>query len=425
MTLRDAASWQSPVPVAHSESGPSYLRAFYFILFVLLVLARFIFTNNILDLAIHYSTDGGSVIEKIHFSTFGLSLLAVLAFTTLRIELTAWEYAAFKSFGILIGVIGLLTGFMWLMGHAGSAGYLIDSYVAGCIAAMLMLAFPARWRERVGALLIAYTMLSAAVAIGEFFLKRRLLPYPLEELSFRPTGLTNHPLELGLLNAATIAFVPLTRWPRSLKAIVILVLLIGTFAAGARLASVTAAGTVLIIVLMGECRWVSPRHCGLVKGAIAICAVLMLPVAAAVLGSLGFGERFEGGLFDSSAMARVQIYGLFGLVGWSDILLGTDIDTVRKLAADRFDLDYIESSVVMFIFQFGLFGALLFMVTLLRTFVTLLRGAPAYAILGTCVFFLIALSNNALSTKQPVVMFIMVLALVFHRPSDHDEHVAI
>jgi hypothetical protein len=425
MTVRDAASWDSPASVSYSESGPSYIRALYFILFVLLVLSRFVVGNNILDLMIHYTTDGGSIIEKIHFSTFGLFLVAILAFTTLRIELTPWEYAALKSFFMLTGVIVLLTAFMWLTGHAGSAGYLIDTYVAACITGVLMLAFPPRWREQLGAVLIAFMVISAAVAIGEFFLKRRLLPYPLEELSFRPTGLTNHPLELGLLNAATIAFVPLTRWPRSVQAVAIVVLLVGTFAAGARLASVVAAASVLIIALMGECRWVSPRHCLTVKAAVAVGAILIMPIAASVLSALGFGERFEQGLFDSSAMARVQIYGLFGLVGWSDILLGTDIDTVRKLAAERFDLDYIESSLVMFIFQFGLFGALLFIGTLLRTFVTLLRGASGYAVLGTCVFFIISFSNNALSTKQPVVMFIVTLVLAFHRPIDHDAHDAV
>ena len=69
----------------------------------------------------------------------------------------------------------------------------------------------------------------------------RFLPYPFEELSFRPTGLTEHPLVLGLFSAVGIGFVAASRWRGTAKAVTIMIMLLGAFASGARVASIVAA----------------------------------------------------------------------------------------------------------------------------------------------------------------------------------------
>jgi hypothetical protein len=299
-------------------------------------------------------------------------------------------------------------------GRSGSAGYLIDSYVMACIVGMLLLTFPPEWRLRVGTTLIVFIALSACVAVVEFALQKRLLPYWATETSFRPTGLTEHPLMLGLFCATAVSFVPLTRWRPIVKVGVTMVLLLGAFAAGARLAALAAAGSALVVFALAEWPPGSPARRRQFKALSLLGMIIVVPVAVAMLVQLGLVNRFQSGLFDESAMARVNIYGLFNLVSWNEILFGADIARIRYLAFEYFDLEFIESSIVMFVFQFGLFGTAVFLLTLARTFIVLLSGAGRYVVLGTCVFFIVASSNNALSSKTPIVMMIVLLVVSFH-----------
>jgi len=125
-------------------------------------------------------------------------------------------------------------------------------------------------------------------------------------------------------------------------------------------------------------------------------------------------EQFQNGLIDESALARVNIYRLFELVSWKEILLGTDIANIRRLALYHFDLEFIESSLVMFVFQFGLVGTVIFLLFLARTFLVLLSGASRFVVIGTLAFFVIAFGNNSLSTKTPNMLMIMLLIVAFH-----------
>jgi hypothetical protein len=276
-----------------------------------------------------------------------------------------------------------------------------------------MLALPPALSEKVGALLIAFVVVSASIALGEVALQRRLLPYWATELSFRPTGLTEHPLMLGLFNATAISFVPLTRWRPVVKLAAIGVLLLSTLASGARLASLGALASAFAVLLLSELPSVPRSKVLQLKLLALIAAILAVPVGLMALVQLGLLDRFQDGLLDDSAMARVSIYGLFGLASWNEILLGADIARMRRLAFEHFELEYIESSLVMFVFQFGLIGTTVFLLFLARTFVILVSGAGTLVVLGTCTFLLIASSNNALSSKSPNVLFITLLILAF------------
>ncbi len=256
------------------------------------------------------------------------------------------------------------------------------------------------------------------VALVEFVLRVRFLPYPFEELSFRPTGLAEHPLVLGLFSAVGISSVAASRWTGIAKALTITIMLLGAFASGARVASVVAATSALAAIAFHDWPSASPQTRLRMKAISLLAAALAVPVALAVLFSLGLFARFQNGLIDESALARVNIYRLFDLVSWNEILFGTDIGNIRRLAQFHFDLEFIESSLVMFIFQFGLIGTAIFLVFLARTFMVLLSGAGRYVFIGAAAFFLIAFGNNSLSTKTPNVLMIMLLIAAFHGGRD-------
>jgi hypothetical protein len=277
-----------------------------------------------------------------------------------------------------------------------------------------MLFFPPAWRERLGSMLLVFITVSAALGIVEFVLRRRLLPYPYEELSFRPTGLTEHPLVLGLFNAVGISFVAASRWRGSAKTAAIAIMLLGTFAAGARLASIVAAVSAVAAIVLHEWPSSSAQTRFRIKAFMLCTVALAVPVALIVLPALGLFARFQNGLIDESALARVNIYRLFDLASWNEILFGADIGNIRRLALFHFNLEFIESSLVMFIFQFGLFGTIIFLLFLARTFWVLLSGAGRHVIIGTVAFFVIAFGNNSLSTKTPNVLMIALLITAFH-----------
>jgi hypothetical protein len=103
-------------------------------------------------------------------------------------------------------------------------------------------------------------------------------------------------------------------------------------------------------------------------------------------------------------------------VTWNDILFGSDIEAIRKLAADRFELEFIESPFIIFIFQLGLIGALAFLLVLARTFFVLLSGATRNVVLATLAYFVVALGNNTLATKTPTIAMLFLLIIAFRPP---------
>jgi hypothetical protein len=406
----------SAIFASRANDNNLLLLRFLFGLFVVLVLGRLLINPNLVDLVENYTADQGSIVEKVHPVNYGFALVALAVLLTTRIELAPWELRIVRGFIALTMMIAAICALMLLLGRSGSAGYLIDTYVFACVAGTLMFAFPPAWRRTVGNAMLIFLIISSLIAIGEFATRQRLMPYPAEELSFRPTGLVGHPLVLGLCNAVAIGFVMETRWPPFCKFFANAILLIGAFAAGARLASIVAAAVTLLIVLMADFPSVTRQQRMQLKTLIVIAAVLAVPLMIAALVAAGFADRFEHGLFDESAMARVSIYGVFDLVSWNQILFGTDIEAVQKLAMERLGLEFIESSLIIFIFQFGLIGTIVFLFFLGRTFFVLVAGAQRNIVLATIAFFVIALGNNGLSAKSAMIVMMFILIIAFRDP---------
>jgi hypothetical protein len=408
---------------AYSSTARRFDRSFLlwglFALFWLFVFLRFGLNANILDKIINYSNEGGSIVEKIHPSTYGIVIILTATLLSTRIELDTWELSALRGLIAFASIICAIAVFTVLLGHGGSAGYLVDSYLVACASGALMLFFPVAWREWLGTTVLLYIVAGAFVGLCEFALRVRLLPYPFEEHSFRPTGLSEHPLELGLFNATAINFVAASRWSATAKTAAIVILLVGTIAAGARVATIVAALSTLSVIGLHEWPSTPPDTRLRMKAILFIGIALAIPAVLAVLVQFGLLDRFQNGLIDESGMARVNIYGLFGLTSWSEILFGADISHIRELALQHFDLQFIESAIVMFVFQFGLLGALIFVLFMTRTFLTLLKGAGRHVFMGAAAFFVVAAGNNSLSTKTPIVMMIIMLIIAFHSAEEH------
>ncbi|MGQ2906497.1 MAG: VpsF family polysaccharide biosynthesis protein [Aliihoeflea sp.] len=374
---------------------------------------RILITNPLMNEFVEYTTEKGAIYEKIHFGTYALLGVAGLVPLFRPIRLEIWELAPFRAllfFGFWVLAIAIA---LVAIGRGGSAGYLIDSYVAAAAAGLLLFMLPLPMRRTAGHFMLLILLASALIGIGEVATGTRFLPYEVGELDFRPTGLMGHPLNQGLMLAAGIGFLVASRFRLSFKLLGAALLLIGTAAAGARTATIMAAIAIFACLMLT--RWWNvdaARQASMKLMVLAFAAIATLPAIGLLIGA-GFLDRFEGGLIDESAMARLDVYRVFEYVSWRDIIAGTDIAIIQNIIETRLDLLYIESTPVILTFQLGLPGALFFTGLVIYLFAHLLRLNGRAAAIGTAIFFIVALSNNHLSTKMATVTMIVVMLVAF------------
>lgn len=389
------------------------LWLFLFAMAIGAICLRVLITNPLMNEFVEYTTEKGVIYEKIHFGTYALLAVAAVIplFRPIRLEL--WEVAPFRAllffgFWVLAIALGLAA-----IGRGGSAGYLIDSYVAAAAAGLTLFMLPLAMRRTAGHIVLVILVASALIGIGEVATGTRFLPYDVGELDFRPTGLMGHPLNQGLMLATGIGFLVASRFRLSVKLLAATLLLIGTAAAGARTATIMAAIAIFACLMLTRWRNVdAARQASMKLMVLAFAAIATLPAIGLLIGA-GFLDRFEGGLIDESAMARLDVYRVFEYVSWRDIAFGTDIAVIQNIVETRLDLLYIESTPVIVTFQLGLPGALFFTGLVIYLFAHLLRLNGRAATIGTAIFFIVALSNNHLSTKMATVTMVVVMLVAF------------
>lgn len=378
--------------------------------FVVLVLLRIGLNALILNQFMDYTTVEGSVIEKIHPAFYGIVLVAAGIAVTQRIELTLRDLAILRAVIVFVAGIAALLAMMIVNGRSGSAGYILDTYIVACLASFVLIAMPDAWRMRLGELVVLFFVLSAAVGIVEFLFKARLLPYPGGEAGFRPVGLTDHPLQFGLWCAVAICFARAIRM-QPLRWLAVAILLVGALASGARVATLAAGASAVIFLIFEPIAAPTRIDAMQRKMMLAILGLVGLIAAVAAMAAIGALDRLFGGLVDESALARVGIYGVFDFLTWREFLLGADIARVQRLALDVFNLPYIESSFVILTIQFGLLGAILFFALLGNLVRAWLSGRSMPVILGTMIYFGVALTNNQLSVKSADIMILAILIM--------------
>lgn len=400
-------------PRAADRASP--LLSALFLIFAGLALLRVALNPLLLDLLVNYTADSGSIVEKLHPAFYGFIGVAVAVLLCYRVALSPWEVRVIRAMTAFIAGVAAILVATALAGRGGSAGYLIDTYVGACCAALLFL-FPQPWRHKVGSLLLAWLILSAVVALVEFVLKTRLQPFSETEYSFRPTGLAGHPLDLGLWTAVAIPFCAVTSWPRWVKSLACAILVLGLGASGARTALI-AGLCVTLIIAIGSVGIGLASHRRLERRLIVVAAsVAAIPLLIGALYAAGALDRFGVGFVDANARARVDIYRIFEHMSWNQILLGMDPARMGDIAKVYLDLEFVESSVVIFVTLFGALGTALLAGLFLWLLRILLNGTHPGVILATVLFFTLALSANGLSTKGSSVFLLFSLIIAF-RPA--------
>jgi hypothetical protein len=395
-----------------------------FLLITAVFLVRFFISPQIMNSFMRYTGESGAFYEKLHIGTYAIFALVPVAFLIRPVFLNETDIPKVQALVYFILWLVLLLALMFVFGRSAAAGYIIDSYVMAAAAGLLMFSVGEPVRRQIGNVVLAMLLLSAMIGIAEAVTETRLLPYNLVELTFRPIGLSEHPLTLGMMCAVTIGFVAATRLSVPAKIAAILLLFIGTAAAEARLATLLSVAAILAILVAVPWTKLTLQQERKAKSVVLMVALIGGGGLVALLFAAGLLSRFSGSLFDENFFARITIYQIFNHVSWREVIFGTDVLEILRLVNEKLGLPYIESTPVILIFQFGLPLALGFTWLVIYLFRTLLRDAQRQALIATIIFFLAALSNNALSTKTPIIAIIVVLLIAYAAPPPRNERSA-
>jgi hypothetical protein len=388
-------------------------------------IVRFAIPSQVLNAFMDYTSESGALYEKLHVGSYAIFLLAPAVLLSRPFFLKTDEVERFRSLlRFTLWMLGIVA-YLVATGKPGSSGFLVDTYIVAAVASLMMLALGEAYRRALGNVTLGLLILSGVIGIVEAVTKSRFLPYERLELTFRPLGLTEHPLTLGALCATAVGFIPLTRWPLWVKVALVFLMLIATVASGARFSLLTAIAEALLMLILLPWPGLTRSQARRGKVVVLILSSVMGAVLTTVLASAGLLSRFGDTLFDDNFMSRVSIYEIFKYVGWNDILFGMRGDVLVALVASELKLPAIESAPVAVTLALGLPLALLFAGLLLWIVYRLLKGAPAAVWIASGGFLAAALSNNMLSVKTPTVAIFFVLLIAFAVPrSRREDHPA-
>ena len=381
---------------------------------------RIIVSPMLMDRMVTYTAEGGAFYEKLHFGTYLIFLMLPLSLFCQPFRLRDEEIGRFKALLWYCLAMLVMVAALFVAGRPGSSVFLIDTYLAAGAAGLIVLALGSDARRVLAEFVLVILILSAIIGIGEALTQRRLLPYDLVELSFRPLGLSEHPLALGALCATAIGFVALTRWRIWVRVAAIFILFIGCAASGARFALLLAVAEILLLLVFLPWPKLSPRQARRAKAIVLLMALAGGTILVGLLAAGGLLSRFSETLFDENFYARLTVYQVFSMVGWQELLFGMPPADLLALVNEELNLPFIESAQVVIGLTFGIPLALVFTWIFGWIMLRLLRGAPLAAWIGTATFLLAALSNNTLSGKQPIMTIVFVLLLAFGLPRRSD-----
>ena len=238
---------------------------------------------------VSYTTEGGAFYEKLHFGSYLILLVLPLVLSARRFRLEGVEIVKFRALVWFTAFLCLMVALLFMIGRAGASVFLVDSYISGAAAGLIVLALGPAPRRALGDFVLVMLIVSAVIGTGEAMLQKRLMPYAYAEEVFRPVGLTEHPLALGALSAMAIGFVPLTRWRVWVRITAIIVLLVGCAASGARFALLLAIAQLPFLLLVLPWRNLNPRQ---TRAARMLVLIASLAGAGLLLGIMAAGRAY-------------------------------------------------------------------------------------------------------------------------------------
>jgi len=376
--------------------------------------------NLLVSMGIPYNSEGGSYFFKLHPATycfvFAFMLIAVRSNPAAMI---GQVFRATPAIPVHLLVVSLAMAYCAVRYGFGGMAFLIESHLAPLFVAIVLFYLPLETRRKMLHLFVALMAVNAFLGIGEAVLQKRIVPFmagdqPIIEDHFRATALQGHPLS-NAINTTTMLFaLPALVMPLRGKVALGALFALSLFAFGSRtaLAAAVALGGAFAVITFFQKLW--KRTYTVQELLLAVAAALSVPVmlAGAVAG-LNLGERIFALLkWDSSAQSRLEVYAIFNLLDFADIMFGVGpagIEERLNWLKQHTIVTDIENFWLLFLLYFGLPLFLVFVTSMMAVVVTLMRRAPPYPGWATAAFFILSSGNNALAVKTNDLSLIYLL----------------
>tara|TARA_B110000211_G_C14091413_1_gene559365 strand:+ start:5587 stop:6798 length:1212 start_codon:yes stop_codon:yes gene_type:complete len=370
------------------------------------------------DLGVKYVSDGGSPLVKIHIYSYVLLFFTVLLTLKKGISKPLGNLKELKSAWLISSLsvsIVVLYG-LYRFGTSGMA-YLIDTIVSALLAIYILSQLTNEHKDKLLKLVAYLLFINAVIAILEFILGKTLVDVSFSSFShFRSTALLTHPLNNALITASlALLLLNKTKIP---VFIYFTVILIALFAFGGRGAAGMFLAGFVIMTLPSSMRFFSAGiKMSKLKFALAQAFFLLTLIAIILILTLTpVGERIISKLYiDGSAQARFDVFIILEQLSISEWLLGASASIMNNIEF-YIGINVIENYVIGWVVSFGLFGTVLLFLSSFLISIKMVWRNDIYMQVSLLVLFAVSLTNNALTTKTPVIMlFFSCLYLVYSR----------
>jgi hypothetical protein len=382
-----------------------------FTFFTAAILARVFIGANLLNGFVSYTTPGGGLLEKLHPASVVLFALVLsrLPLVVARLREQRLLVIAGAAAGLAAVVLAqILLG----RGNPFISLVIVDTLVCGLAAFSYVLLLDDRRAALLRRWLVLAVILHGVLIAFEFAAGWQLVPRPQAEAVFRPSGLLNHPLDVGF--AAVLAMAALLAGPAGAiaKAAGCAALLAQILLCNVRLAALV--GGVLMLLAIAGLAAPPARRNGLGDLVALATLLLVLPLAVYVAADAGVFDRFAAfGVTGGGAAMRLDAFRLLPLLSEGEALAGIDYARVVMLLEATSGGRTLESTPVMYLVFLGfLLGSLVLL--LIPTIVVALHWRAGWRSLPMgLAFILLNAGSIVLSTKDPVFTLYLVLMTGF------------
>lgn len=234
----------------------------------------------------------------------------------------------------------------------------------------------------------------------------------IEDSAFRSFALIGHPLQNALIVSTMMSFILVSKLRLKLKFVLWGMGYLAILSFNTR-SSMVGNVFILVVYILHEILY-SKQYTRKQKNGMFMFLVFSVIMSFVMVFVLGIGGRLrEMGLYDeSSASARVDVWGIFDILPIQEFLFGFDFDQVEKIMFGA-GIEVTENFWIDYLLRYGLIFLLLYVILYCKLIRALYKGYPRFQILLTFLtFILIASTNNSLSTVwHPIFIYLVCIVL--------------
>lgn len=390
-------------------------RSKYLNMCTILTVAFFLGTYLIENIGIQYVSSGGNPLFKLHLYSYLIMLVFFISCLRYGTFNFFNKMDALKSHWILsLMAISICMIYTLIRFGTSGAAYQIVTIFTPILIIPYLFYLGEKDKVKILELLSWLLFINSCVALIEIAMKQTVIPVEFTILSyFRSTAFLANPLNNALITASLAPV--LIRYTKVPAGIYFLITSLSLFAYGGRTALAVFLITSLLISIIGLRKFLTT---GLVisKINLAIKQVQFLfinVILLYIITTTTIAERISNKLFvDDSAQARFDIFLLFEQLSFKEWIFGANASLIDNISF-YLGIDIVENYFVSWILSLGLIGATLLFFSIYNLLLYFFRAGDLYSKVLIFNFSVVAFSNNALSSKTAVLLFVYVV-LVCH-----------